>query len=174
MMKFRLRDLAVLALLTLFGVIMFISKMLMEFLPNIHLIAMFITLFTVLFRAKALIPIYIFVFLTGFYGGFALWWVPYLYVWTVLWAVVMILPKNMKRTTATIVYIIVTGLHGMFYGILYAPFQAFAFGLDFRGMVAWVISGLPFDLVQCIGNTISATLVMPLVIPLKREIDKYI
>ncbi len=169
-MKLKLWEIVLLALL---GVVMFVSKMLMELLPNVHLLAMFITLFTIIFRTKALIPIYIFVFITGLYGGFGLWWVPYLYIWTILWAAVMLLPKNMPYPVATIVYIIVCGLHGLLFGSLYAPFQAFAFGLDFDGMIAWIVTGIPFDIIHCISNICVATLVMPLAIPLKREISKY-
>ena len=83
------------ALFAMFGALMFISKLILEALPNVHMIAMFIVAFTVVYRVKALIPIYVFVFLTGIYGGFNLWWVPYLYIWTVLWAAVMLLPRKL-------------------------------------------------------------------------------
>ena len=168
-MKLKLWEIS---LFSLFGALMFISKLLLEFLPNIHLIAMFICVFTVIFRAKALIPIYIFVFLTGIYGGFGLWWVPHLYVWTVLWAVVMLLPKNMKPTVAAVAYTTVCFLHGLFYGALYAPFQALAFGLDFNGMIAWIISGLPFDTLHAVGNLIASLLILPLTVPLKKIVSK--
>ena len=32
--------------------------------------------------------------------GFGVWWVPYLYVWTVLWGMTMLLPKKMPNITA--------------------------------------------------------------------------
>lgn len=169
-MKLKLWEIVLMPLL---GTLMFGSKLLMDALPNMHLIAMFITLFTVVFRVKALIPIYIFVFLTGLYGGFGLWWVPYIYVWTILWAVVMILPKNMPKGVAAVVYMIVCGLHGFLYGLLYAPFQALAFGLDFNGMIAWVIAGLPFDVIHGVSNIFAATLIVPLMLPLKKAISKY-
>ena len=54
-----------LVLLPMLGGIMFVSKLLMEFLPNIHLLGMFIMVFTIVYRWKALVPIYIYVF----------WWV---------------------------------------------------------------------------------------------------
>ena len=66
---------------------MFCSKVIMEALPNIHLLGMLTMVYTLTFRWKALIPIYIYVFLNGLYAGFNVWWVPYLYIWTVLWAV---------------------------------------------------------------------------------------
>ncbi|MBO7217666.1 MAG: hypothetical protein J6V50_03100 [Clostridia bacterium] len=169
-MKLKLWELVLMPLL---GALMFASKLMMEFLPNMHLIGMFIVLFTVVFRVKALIAIYTFVFLSGIYGGFGLWWMPYLYIWTVLWAIVMILPKNMPKSVAMPAYMTVCGLHGFLYGILYAPFQALAFGLDFNGMVAWVAAGLPFDVIHGISNIIAAILVVPLATSLKKAISKY-
>ncbi len=147
---------------------MFVSKLVMEFLPNIHLIAMFTVTFTVVFRAKALYPIYVFVFLTGFSGGFGTWWLPYLYVWALLWGVVMLLPKNMPKTVAAVVYITVCALHGFMYGILYAPVQSLLFGLSFKGTLTWIVAGLPFDFIHGIGNLVSGILIIPLVTVLKK------
>ena len=76
---------------------MYLSKMLMELVPNVHLTGVFVIAFTVVYGVKALYPIYVFVFLTGLFSGFATWWIPYLYLWTVLWGVVMLLPKNMPK-----------------------------------------------------------------------------
>ena len=45
-----------LVLFPILGVLMFVSKLFMEFLPNIHLLGMFIMVFTLVFRWKALIP----------------------------------------------------------------------------------------------------------------------
>ena len=73
---------------------MYASKLLMEFAPNIHLLGTFIVAFTVVYRKKALYPIYIYVLLTGIFYGFATWWIPYLYLWTVLWGAVMLLPTK--------------------------------------------------------------------------------
>ena len=134
----------------------------MELLPNIHLLGMFTVLFTVVFRAKALIPIYINVFLTGLYGGFNLWWMPYLYIWLILWGTVMLLPRRMPRRVAAFVYPAVCALHGLLYGALYAPAQALMFGLDFRAMLAWIATGLPFDLLHAVGNLVAGLLILPL------------
>ena len=78
------------------GTLMFVSKLIMEVLPNIHLLGMFTMAYTVVFRKKALIPIYVNVMLTGIYLGFSPWWVPYLYVWTVLWGITMLIPKSIS------------------------------------------------------------------------------
>ena len=69
------------------GTIMFVSKIVMEALPNIHLLGTLTMTYTVVYRKKALIPLYVYVFLNGLYAGFSLWWVPYLYIWTILWGI---------------------------------------------------------------------------------------
>ena len=153
------RDTVIFAML---GAIMFCSKLVMELLPNIHLIGALTMIYTLVYRKKALYPIYIFVILTGLYGGFGLWWVPYLYIWTILWAVTMLLPKNLNHKAGTIIYPIVCSLHGLLYGTLYAPAQALMFGLDFDGLIAWIIAGIPFDLLHAGGNLIAGLLIVPL------------
>ena len=159
--KLSLREIAVFGML---GAMMFASKILMEAFPNVHLIGVFIVAETVVFRKKALYPIYCFVFITGAVNGFNLWWIPYLYIWTVLWGMTMLLPKKMKPVVAVPVYAAVCSLHGFAYGTLYAPFQAIAFGLDLKGMLAWIVAGLPWDAVHGISNLIAGLiLILPLV-----------
>ena len=144
------------------GTLMFVSKIAMEFLPNVHLLGALTMVYTIVYRKQALIPIYVYVFLNGLYAGFNLWWVPHCYLWTILWAITMLLPKKMSTKVAIPVYMIVCALHGLAYGTLYAPFQAVAFGLDFKGMIAWIVAGFPFDVVHAIGNLVASTLIVPL------------
>ena len=153
------REIVVFAML---ACIMFLSKLLMEWAPNIHLVGMLTVVYTLVYRKKALIPLYLYVFIFGLYYGFATWWVPYLYIWTVLWAVTMLLPRNMPKKRAVPVYMIVCGLHGLLYGVLYAPAQALLFGLDFRGMLTWIAAGFPFDAIHSAGNFAAGVLVVPL------------
>lgn len=159
-MKLSIKELAVFGIL---GTLMCISKYVMEFLPNMHLLAVFTVAFTVVFRKKALYPIYIFVFLIGLFSGFSVWWLPYLYIWAVLWGAVMLIPKNINPKIAPFVYIAVCGLHGFLYGTIYAPAQALLFGLNFKGMIAWIIAGLPFDLVHGISNLCLGVLIVPII-----------
>jgi len=154
------------------GTLLFISKLVMEPLPNIHIIALLITVYTLVYRHLALFPIYVFVLITGLINGFGIWWIPYLYIWLPLWASVMLLPRNMPKKIAMPVYMIIGALHGLFYGVLYAPFQAIALGLSFEGTIAWIISGLPFDFIHAAGNLLTCSLVLPLAIPLKKVSQK--
>lgn len=161
-----------LAVFAMLGAVMFCSKIIMEFLPNIHLLGMLTMTYTIVFRKKALIPIYIYVMLNGLYAGFNLWWVPYLYIWTILWAITMLLPKRMPRKLKCIVYPIVCCLHGIAFGTLYAPAQAAMLGLNFEQMIAWIIAGLPWDLIHGVGNFVAGLLILPLSELLKRVISK--
>ena len=159
-MKLSVREIAIFAML---GTIMYLSKIVLEFLPNIHLLAVLTIAYTVVYRQKALYPIYVYVFILGLTNGFTMWWIPHLYLWTVLWGVTMLLPKRMPKVVAPIVYIVVAGCHGFLYGTLYAPAQAIMFGLDFNGMVAWIIAGIPFDITHGIGNIIGGLLIVPII-----------
>ena len=169
-MKLNLKEVILFGLL---GAMMFSSKLIMEVLPNIHLIALFVVTLTVVFRQKALYPLYVFVFVTGLYAGFATWWVPYLYIWTVLWGVVMLLPRKMPLWLAPPVYAIVSACHGFLYGVLYAPAQALLFGMSFEGMLAWIVAGFPFDLIHGISNLVCGMMIVPFVTLLTRLKKQY-
>ena len=144
------------------GTVMFCSKILMEALPNVHLLGTLTMVYTLVYRKRALIPIYIYVMLNGLYAGFSMWWIPYLYLWTVLWGVTMLLPRRMPKKIACVVYPLVCSLHGFAFGTLYAPAQALMFGLNFEQMLAWIVAGLPFDAVHGIGNLAVGLLILPL------------
>ena len=159
-MKLTAKETAVFAML---GALMYASKVIMEIAPNIHLIGVFVIAITIVYRKKALYPIYIFVLLTGLLNGFSAWWVPYLYIWTVLWAVTMVLPRKIPAKVRPFVYMAVCALHGFGYGVLYAPAQALMFGLNFQGMISWIITGLPFDMIHGISNFFCGILIMPIV-----------
>ncbi len=157
-----------LALFAILGAIMFCSKLLMEFLPNIHLLGTLTMVYTILFRAKALVPIYVYVALCVLYAGFSPWCLFHLYVWAVLWGVTMLLPRRMPRWLAMAVYPTVCALHGLAYGTLCAPAQALVYGFDLPQMMAWIVAGLPFDLLHGVGNLLTGLLIIPLTRLLER------
>lgn len=163
-MKLKTRELAIFAML---GAVMYVSKIMMEWIPNVHLLGALIMAYTLVYRRKALYPIYVFVFLCGALGGFNAWWVSYLYVWTVLWAVTMLLPRNMPKRVSSIIYMVVCALHGFCFGILYAPAQAIMFGLSFEATLAWIASGFTFDVMHGVGNFFCGMLIVPIASLLK-------
>ena len=145
------------------GTLMYISKLAMEFLPNVHLIGALIITYTIVYRARAIIPVYVFVFLTGLLSaGFNVWWLPYLYIWTVLWGMAMLIPRKLPTGAAVVVYPVVCALHGLMYGTLYAPVQALAFGYTFEQTIAWISIGFPWDIMHACGNFVAGFLILPL------------
>ena len=164
-MKLSVREIV---LFGMFGALMYASKLLMELAPNIHLLGMFTMVLTIVYRKKALYPLYTYILINGIFAGFAAWWIPYLYVWTILWAVTMLLPVKMNRRVKPLVYMLVNACHGFLFGVLYAPAQAIIFGLSFKGMIAWIIAGFPFDTVPGISNFFCGMLIVPLVSLIKK------
>ncbi len=163
-MKLTVRETVIFGML---GALMYASKIIMEAAPNIHLIGVFVIAMTVVYRQKALYPIYTYALINGLLAGFSAWWVPYLYVWTVLWGVTMLLPRKMPKWIAPAVYSLACAFHGFLYGVIYAPAQALMFGLSWDGMIAWIIAGLPFDMIHGISNFFCGFLICPLIAILK-------
>jgi len=150
------------------GALMYVSKVVMEAFPNVHLLGVFTIAITLVYRKKALYPIYTYVFLNGLFGGFSVWWIPYLYIWTVLWGATMLLPKNIPSKIKPIVYMILCSLHGFLFGTLYAPAQALMFGLNFEQTVSWIIAGLPYDFIHGVSNFFCGLLIIPIVKALEK------
>lgn len=158
--KLTIREMAVFAML---GALMYASKMIIEVAPNVHLLGVFTIAFTVVYRKKALYPIYTYVMLNGIFCGFATWWIPYLYLWAVLWGATMLLPKRIPEKLRPLVYMLLCAAHGFLFGTLYAPAQALLYGLSFQKMVAWIISGLPWDFVHGVSNFFCGILIVPII-----------
>lgn len=154
-----IRDMVVLAM---FGALLFAGKIVFEALPNIHPVAMLIMVITVTYRAKALIPIYLFVIIAGLYYGFPTWWIPYMYIWPVLWCMTMLIPQNIPKKIAVIVYPAVCGVYGIIYGVLYDLTLPLIYGNSLSVAVKSIIAGLYFNVLHAVGNLGMGILVYPL------------
>ncbi len=158
-MKITTKEIAIFAML---GAVMYASKIIMEFAPNIHLLGTFTIAYTIVYRKKALYPIYTYVIINGIFSGFAAWWLPYLYLWAVLWGCVMLLPKHIPKKVQPLVYMSVCAAHGFLFGTLYAPVQALLYGMNLKGMISWIIAGLPWDMLHGISNFFCGILILPI------------
>lgn len=148
---------------SLFGGMMYLSAQI-DIIPNVHQLALFISALTVVYRFKALIPIYLYIFLEGLFGGFSLWWYPYLYLWIILWLMIMLIPRNISTPLAAVLITVAGGIHGITFGTLYAPYQCIVyFNGNFDLMIPWIISGFPFDVMQMIGNVAASLVAIPLI-----------
>ncbi len=155
-MKLNVKEIALFGIL---GALMFATKVLMEALPNIHLVGVLVVAMTVVFRQKALYPVYVFVLLDGILHA-SIWWLPNLYAWLLLWGMVMLLPKVLSPVWAAPLYMTVCGIHGLLFGILCAPVLVIGFGWGF-----WetVVAGLPFDAIHGVSNFVLGLLICPLI-----------
>ena len=158
--KIPVRELVIFAVL---GTIMYISRIIMQGLPSIHVLGLFIASITLVYRTRALVPIYVYVMVEGTFAGFSFWWLPYTYIWLPLWLMFMLAGKfDLSKKVKVPLYMILCGLHGLMFGTLYAPAQALMFGLSFEGMIAWIIAGLPFDITHGVSNFAMGALIVPL------------
>ena len=69
--------------------ILFMGQVLLAFLPNVEIVTFLILLYTLVFGRKVFIMIYTFVLLEGIFYGFGLWWINYLYIWSLLALIVL-------------------------------------------------------------------------------------
>ncbi len=170
-MKLRLKDITVLSLLS---ALMISSDLLMDFLPNVHIVGVLIVCTTVVYRVYALLPIYVYVLLQGIIGGFSAWWFGYLYVWTILWGVVMLIPQKLPQRLKTVLYIVACALHGYLFSVLYAPVQALFFGYDFNQTIAWIISGFVYaDTLHGTANLVLGTALIHPITKILKNTDKF-
>lgn len=167
-------NIVILAFLT---AILFISQIALSFLPNIEIVSLLIILYTQFFKKKVFLIIYLFALLEGLLYGFGIWWIMYLYVWSILAFIVLFLCTIRRNACANaslpvfgslpvqnktpIFWAIISGFYGLFFGILCAiPY--FVSGGWAAGFGYW-ISGIPFDIIHCIGNlTVTLVLYRPL------------
>ncbi len=165
-MKLKIKEIAIFAML---GALMFVSKFLMEIIPNVHLLGTFIVAFTLTYRAKALLPIGAYIFVNGLLEGFSPFgWLPEVYLWPILWGVIMLLPQNMPEKVKPFVYMTVSALHGLLYGVMYVPAYILFSGMELHTVFAWVLTGLPFDCIHAVGNFVLGILILPIVKILKK------
>lgn len=156
----RIRTMVIYAM---WGALMFGSTFAMKGLPNIHLLALFIIVTTRVYGFGALIPLYVYVFLEGVVQGFHPWWIPYLYVWGVLWAVTMLLPKRLPDGVAAVCYCALGLMHGLFFEVLWIPFYMTFEGLTFEMALVRLANGVGFSVTHGVGNVVSCTLAIPLI-----------
>jgi energy-coupling factor transport system substrate-specific component len=144
------------------GAIIHASQFAMQAVPGVQLMGLFIAAFTLTYRVRALIPIYVWIILHGAFYGF-IWMMPYLYVWLFPWGLFMLAGKiKLPKKVLAPIYMVLCALGGLSFGTLYAPFWALWTGLSFNGMVAWIAAGFPVDIGYAISNFAFGTLIIPL------------
>src|SRR5699024_8690764 len=107
--KIKVRDYAILAVC---AAVLLVVQVGLAFLPNIELVSLLIMIYAKSFGKKVFWIIYVFVFLEGIIYGFGIWWINYLYVWSILAGVVLLL----KKQESIWIWALVAGFFGLLFG----------------------------------------------------------
>lgn len=145
----RIKDIALIGIMS---AILVAVQVTLGFLPNIELVSLLIIIYTLVFGKKTLYIIYVFVALEGIIYGISLWWINYLYIWTVLFTIVILLRKQQS----TYFWAIISGFYGLTFGALCSIPNLFISGIGTA--VSYWISGIPFDIFHAVGNFVVALL----------------
>ena len=149
----------------MFGVLMYISQVIMSSLPNIEIVSLLIILTTRKFGLKAFYAVYTFVGCEILTYGLSEWAVNYLYVWAVLCLSIFFI----RKIDSAAVYSLVAAIYGLLFGTL-CSIPSFLIGGVSLGF-AYIISGFWYDILHCIGNLIlTAVLYRPLTKALDRAL----
>ncbi|HKM04949.1 MAG TPA: hypothetical protein VJZ04_10265 [Lachnospiraceae bacterium] len=140
-----------------------VGKIALSFLPNIELVSLLIILYTLFFGKKVLYAIFTFVLIEGCLYGFGVWWIMYLYIWPLL----ALITYQFRHQRSVFLFSIISGTFGLFFGALCSIPYFFIGGISMA--FSYWVSGLLFDVIHCIGNTVVClTLFVPLRTVLKK------
>lgn len=154
---------SVIVTMGIFGAILFVGQVAMSPLPNIEPVTPLLILITLTYKKKAFFSIYVFVLLEGLFFGFGIWWISYLYIWSLLALLVLAL----RRLDSAVLWAIVSGAFGLLFGALCAIPYLISGGPG--AALAYWIAGIPYDILHCGGNFV---LTLVLYKPLTRLFKK--
>lgn len=150
--------------IALLSAILYISKVALEFLPNVELVSLLTIIYTLVFGWETLLIVTVFNLFELIQWGLGTWLISYLYVWPLLSLATMLLKKLIKEEF--LIWSMFAGGFGLLFGSLFAIVYI---PIDASYALAYWISGLPWDVVHCISNFI---LMLVLGKPLYRLLKK--
>lgn len=143
--------------------ILLIGQVGLAVLPNIEPVTFLIIVYTLVYKKNVFYIIYTFVFLEGLIYGFGIWWVSYLYIWSILACLVLFI----KERESVLVWTILAGAYGLSFGLLCSIPYFITGGIG--GGLAYYLAGIPYDITHCIGNAvITCVLFKPVYATLRR------
>lgn len=143
------------ALSGILGAILLVSQIALAPLPNIEIVSVLVVLFTLVLGKYVAYTLSVFILLEGLVYGFGLWWFSYLYIWTIL----AILAFFFRKMESRLGWALICGFYGLLFGTL-TSFPTFVLS-GFAVGVAYILSGIPFDLIHAVANFLLAFLLLP-------------
>ncbi len=139
------------------AVILFVQQIALSYIPNVHITALLIILYSIYFKKLTLPAIFTFILLEGIFYGFGIWWFNYLYIWPIF-ALICI---NFNKITSIWFWSFIALGNGLSFGALCSIPYFFIGGISMG--FSYFITGIPFDIVHGISNfLVCITLYKPL------------
>ena len=137
-------------------------------LPNIEIVSVLVMLFAIALGKYVGYTRSVFVLLEGLVFGFGLWWFSYLYIWAVLAGAAVIFRKMDSRLG----WALLCGFFGLLFGSL-TSIPTFILS-GFAAGIAYIASGISFDLIHAVSNFLLAFLLLPVLRRLFDKLTKYL
>lgn len=154
------------ALSGILGAVLLVSQIALAPLPNIEIVSVLVILFTIALGRYVGYTLAVFVLLEGLVYGFGLWWFSYLYIWLIL----SVLAFLFRRMESRLGWALLCGFFGLAFGTL-SSFPTFVLS-GFATGVAYIISGIPFDLIHAVSNFLLGFLLLPVLRKLLLKLTK--
>ncbi len=150
-LKITIQDIALIGMMT---AVIEVSKLMLNFLPNVELVTFWVIMFTLFFGPKVIYSLIVFSLIEISIFGIHTWNIMYLYMWPALALIVYLFRKN----NTVWFYSILSG----FWGLLFGAFCALPYivigtvdgGIGSGLIMAfnWWVAGIPFDIIHGIAN----------------------
>lgn len=150
--------------IALLSAILYVSKLALDFLPNIELVSLLTILYTLVFGKEAFLIVTVFNLFQIIQWGIGTWTISYLYVWPLLCLITLLLKKLVKEEF--IIWSMISGFFGLIFGSLFALVYI---PVDPAYALSYFIAGLPWDVWHAVWNfVLMLTIGKPLYKVLKR------
>ena len=162
-MRFTVKDIATIGLMT---ALIEAVKWALQGIPNVEMVTLLFMVFAVTYGLKTCIAALIFTGVETLIWGVHIWVIMYIYIWPLLVLISYFMGKKKLPDWA---FVFLGGFYGLFFGMICAVPYVFFGGI--KVAVAWWISGIPFDILHAVSNTI---LCLVLFRPLRKALTKMI
>lgn len=144
-MRYKTKEMIILSML---GGIMFLGQYMLQPIPNVEVVSLFIIICSLVYGKKILSSIFVFITLMGVSYGFGIWILGYIIIWPLLAIVTIALKKYLIKNYLRLC--LYSALFGFLFGFFYA-IPSILFG-GIKLMIVYWIQGIYFDIIHMIGN----------------------
>lgn len=154
------------ALSGILGAVLLVSQIALAPLPNVEVVSLLVVLFTLVLGRYMGYTLAVFILLEGVYYCFGMWWISYLYIWAILAVVAYVFRKMDSRLG----WALLCGFYGLIFGTLTSIPYFITGGIG--GGIAYIVSGIPFDLIHAVSNFLLAFLLLPVLRKLLKKLTR--